>query len=67
MGLALNRELDSRHTTDQRPYFLVEGVKAAIKWANDEAIGGDVDALVLHKGGKIEWLQKKKNCYQSPK
>jgi hypothetical protein len=65
--LKLRRELDSKHITDQAPYFLIEGVRAAIEWAHDEAIGGEVDALILHRGGKVEWLYKKKDCYHSPK
>ena len=60
-------ELASKHVKDVEPAYLIAGVQAAIDWSNDEAIGGDVDALVLHKGGKIEWLQKKKTCYQPPK
>ncbi len=59
-------ELDSKHIVDREPFFLIAGVQAAIEWANDQTIGGDVDALILHKGGKIEWVQKKKNCYQAP-
>jgi hypothetical protein len=66
-NIRLMKELESKHIADYEPYRLIAGVQAAIEWANDEAIGGDVDALILHKGGKIEWLQKKKHCYESPK
>jgi len=64
--IRLKQEIDSKHIVDYDPYFLIAGVQAAIEWANDEAIGGEVDALILHKGGKIEWLQKKKHCYHEP-
>jgi hypothetical protein len=58
------RDLDSKHIvgTDREPYLLIGCVYAAIEWANDPEIGGDVDALMLHRGGRIEWLQEKKNC-----
>jgi hypothetical protein len=52
------------HAKDSEPYLLIAGVKAAILWSNDPEIGGSVDALILHKNGHIEWLQKKKSCHQ---
>jgi hypothetical protein len=62
-NIELMEELESKHITDYVPYRLIAAVEAAIAWANDEAIGGNVDALILYKGGKIEWLQRKNNCY----
>jgi len=58
----LKKELKSRHITDYEPYRLIAGVEAAIEWSQNPAIGGPVDAVIIHKGGKIEWLQRKKSC-----
>jgi hypothetical protein len=58
----LEKELDAKNIRDYDPYRLIAGVEATIQWANDETIGGDVDALIMYKGGKIVWLKKKKNC-----
>lgn len=57
------KEFAAKHIVDFAPYRLINAVQAAIAWANDESIGGDVDALILSKGGKIEWLQKKPHCH----
>jgi len=61
-AIRLSNRLNAKHIADPSPYFLVAGVEAAIKWKTDELIGGDVDALIVHKNGKIKWFKKKKNC-----
>ena len=38
-------------------------VQSAIDWSdNPNVIGGPLDILELKAGGKIHWIQRKKNC-----
>ena len=39
---------------------LKSSIEAAIKWIEDkEVIGGQVDSMILNRGGSIEWINKK--------
>ena len=64
-NMRLDKELDAKHIGDREPYRLIAGLEATIQWANDSFIGGDVDELILNKGGKMTWVKRKTNCAEA--
>ena len=50
---------------DYQAHRMTAAVEAALKWApeTDFKVGGKVDSVILERGGKLRWIQRKSNCY----